>query len=141
MNKRRLLIVAGALTLLGMAGFTLFLWLTTPPPGVTRENFRRLRVGMSLPAVEALLGGPKTFSDYPRVSVRENPPGAFRPEVILTYLGTKEYWVAGDGLTIEVDFDKGGRVDGGRACAAGMPDETIPQGFRPLARLRQLLGW
>jgi hypothetical protein len=58
MRRRRLLLIVMAATLLVIAGFALFRWLTTPapPPGVTLENFRRLRRGMSLSEVEALLG-------------------------------------------------------------------------------------
>ena len=59
MSRRRLLLFsAGAVALLGLAGFVLFLWPTTPAaaPGITRENFRLLRKGMSACDVTALLG-------------------------------------------------------------------------------------
>ena len=57
MSRRRLLIVMSAATLLGVPGFAVYLWLTSPAhtPGVTWENFRRLREGMSPKDVEALL--------------------------------------------------------------------------------------
>lgn len=57
MSRRRLLLGVGAVALLGLAGF-LLLWLTSPTPGVTWENFRRLRKGMPTRHVEALLGEP-----------------------------------------------------------------------------------
>jgi hypothetical protein len=48
-----------ALTLcLAAAGLWLTAWLTTPTPGVTPENFQRLRWGMGKSAVERLMGGP-----------------------------------------------------------------------------------
>jgi hypothetical protein len=56
MSRRRLLLGMGSVALLGVAGFVLLLWLTTPTPGVTWENFRRLRKGMSARHVEAVLG-------------------------------------------------------------------------------------
>ena len=47
MSRRRLLLAVLAFALLGVAGFTFLLWLTTPAPGVSLENFRGLRLGMS----------------------------------------------------------------------------------------------
>jgi hypothetical protein len=64
MCRRRLVLLAGAVALLGVAGFTLFLWLTTPSPGVTWENYRRLRIGMSAGYVEALLGEPRVVNKW-----------------------------------------------------------------------------
>jgi hypothetical protein len=62
MRRRKLLLGVGALAFLGMAGFVLLIWLTTPTPGVTWENYRRLRRGMSIGDVQALLGEPnQTF--------------------------------------------------------------------------------
>jgi hypothetical protein len=58
MRRRRLLLVVGAATLLAVAGYGLLRWLTAPTPGVTWENFRRLREGMTFQEVEALLGKP-----------------------------------------------------------------------------------
>jgi hypothetical protein len=56
MNRRRWLLVVGAVALLGVAGFHLLIWLTISTPGVSLENFRRLRHGMSERDAEALLG-------------------------------------------------------------------------------------
>ncbi len=66
MFRRRLLLVVGAVVLLGVAGFFLFLWLTNPTPGVTWDNFRRLRKGMSERNVEAFLGEPQSLLVDPR---------------------------------------------------------------------------
>ena len=51
MSRLRLLMSVGAVALLGMAGFALLLWYFTPAPGVTWENYRRLRPGMSARAL------------------------------------------------------------------------------------------
>jgi hypothetical protein len=61
MRRRKWLLIVTALALLGVAGFFLFLWATSTAPvsGVTLENFRRLRVGMSSSEVEGLLGKPQ----------------------------------------------------------------------------------
>jgi hypothetical protein len=65
MVKRRLLLVlaVGLLAGLGVAGWMLLrpqpLPPEPPPPGVTPDNFRRLRQGMSIAEVEAALGEPE----------------------------------------------------------------------------------
>lgn len=59
MSRRRLLIVAAGLSLF-LAGPFVVRWATTPAivPGPTEENFWRLRVGMSMEQVTAILGTP-----------------------------------------------------------------------------------
>ena len=58
MRRRRLLLGVGAVALLGVAGFFLLLSPTspTPTPGITRDNFRLLRKGMSVRDVTSLFG-------------------------------------------------------------------------------------
>jgi hypothetical protein len=57
MSKRRVLLGAGLLALLGLAG--LVAWLTPHPgAGITQENTERIRPGMSEAEVEAVLGCP-----------------------------------------------------------------------------------
>ncbi len=58
MCRRKLLILTSGLALLGVAGVGLLDWITSPAPGVTWENFRRLREGMTLEHAETLLGKP-----------------------------------------------------------------------------------
>ena len=69
MRRRRLLLGVGALALLGMVGFGLFLWVTNPPR-VTLDNCRRLRQGMSVRDVEALLGEPNEVNKYAHCTFR-----------------------------------------------------------------------
>ena len=57
MRRRRLLLGAGVLALLGLA-VGLVVWPARPRPRVTTENFRRLRLGMSRRQVERILGPP-----------------------------------------------------------------------------------
>jgi hypothetical protein len=57
MRRHRLLLGVGVLALLlGVAGPFLLLRMTSPEPGITWENFRRIRVGMTAREVELLLG-------------------------------------------------------------------------------------
>jgi hypothetical protein len=59
MPRRRLVLGAGALVLLGLASWLLPLTLFRPEtPGVTPGNFRRLQFGMSMQDAERVLGGP-----------------------------------------------------------------------------------
>ena len=57
MHRRRLLLAVSLVALLGVAP-CLYLWLTSPNPGVSLANFRRLQRGISLWDVKALLGEP-----------------------------------------------------------------------------------
>jgi hypothetical protein len=67
MRRRRLLRGVGAATLLVVAGFGLLVWIMTPTPGVTWDNFHRLRLGMTEKDVSAILGAPsKTFEEKNR---------------------------------------------------------------------------
>jgi SmpA / OmlA family len=87
-------------------------------PGLTEDNVRRIRPGMTLAEVEALLGGPAadTFempADYP------------------AYRWQRE-WRA-KGAAVEVQFTADGRVMA--AAGRGRPRSGI------LARVRSWLGW
>src|SRR5262249_61720109 len=79
------------LALVGIAGTHGMLWLTTPTPGLTEENVRRLRAGMTVQDVERLFGGPAT---YEPIAIAERP---------LVYA-----WTGSGGFQVTVWFDKGG---------------------------------
>jgi hypothetical protein len=87
-------------------------------PGLTESNVRRIRPGMPLAEVEALLGGPAAEAvempaDYP------------------AYRWQREW--REDGASVVVQFFEDGTVmaaAGGRAAPPG-----------PLTRLRAWLGW
>jgi hypothetical protein len=91
-------------------------------PGLTEDNVKRIRPGMTLAEVEALLGGPATWV----MDMWEGQGGAG-----LGYRWLR-YWRA-EGATVDVQF----RADG-RVMAAGGGKRSRPG---PLARLRSLLGW
>jgi hypothetical protein len=111
-RRRRLLLGAGALALLGLAA-GLVVCLAYPRPCVTAENFRRLRLGMTRPQVERLLGPPR---------------GAGAVDYSLVW--------EGDGVRITLDFSEPG---GGGIL--GMGDLTfLRTGARESVRLPASLG-
>ena len=123
MRRRRLLLGAGllALTLLGLGG-----WLLWPPmpasgPGVTRANFQRIREGMPLAEVEAILGQAPYSVSYTDSSER--------------LLEEAEWWNPNPAvlLIIHVDFDRGQRVK-----AKHLRDRSRPSLWN---KLRRLLPW
>jgi hypothetical protein len=115
MRRRALLWLAGpALVAFALLLTGRLLW----QPGLTQDHVRRIRPGMTLAEVEALLGGPAadTFemhSDYP----------AFR---------WQREWYEG-GADVVVQFTADGRVMA--AAGQGRPQPG------PLARVRAWLGW
>jgi hypothetical protein len=120
MRRRRLLLGAGALAWLGLAG-GLVVWLTHPQPGVTRANFYRLRVGMTEQEAEAILGRPETVDGE-------------------SYRCCNKGWKEGD-LFILLEF-LDGHLRRGEMEAGDTWQETVPgEGNGLFDRLRRLLGW
>ena len=114
MRRRWLLLVVGAAALLGVVESALVIcWLTTPPPAVTWENFRRLRKGMSERDVVGLLGE----SEQPDVK-----EGRW----------TGRLW-NGENVTISLGFEEG-VLDSGSA----FPLQPLGQGFikGPVEKIR-----
>jgi hypothetical protein len=134
MKWRLLLLGAGVLALVGVAGL-LVLWFTTPEPGVTKANYRRLGVGMTEAEVEHVLGRQGKLI----------PTGGDSTVVIVT----KE-WYEGDlGIVLWLDSDH--RLMGGscfiwpeevrlRLGPVEDPGEPLPDHLSIFDRLRRLLG-
>jgi hypothetical protein len=57
MGGRRLLLTAGALSLLGLAAVLTWLLVLRRVPGITHANYSQLQKGMTEAEVEAILGG------------------------------------------------------------------------------------
>ena len=114
------------LWLAGLALVALALLLTDRllwEPGLSEENVKRIRPGMSLAEVKALLGGPATETIDLKA---EGSP--------LVQMGIRwqRHWQA-EGAVVDAQFFADGTVmaaGGGRRARPG-----------PLARLRSLLRW
>jgi hypothetical protein len=126
MRRRQLLLSLAAMVLLGVGGVVLFLWLTTPAPGVTWDNFRRLRAGMSSKKVASLLGE--------------------RGDVTHQFDGTLQRVWHSEEVTIYLNFDPTDQLLTGTAIPRGMmashyPREEVPTDEGFLDHMRQLLPW
>jgi hypothetical protein len=91
-------------------------------PGLTEDNVRRLRPGMTLAEVEALLGGPASWE----MDLLDGQGGA---ELGYRWL---RHWSA-EGAAVDVQFRADGRVTAAGGGKRGPPG--------PLVRLRSWLGW
>src|SRR5205823_12125574 len=92
-------------------------------PGLTQDNVRRIRPGMTLAEVEELLGGPATETiDW---QAEGEPISPLR-------VRWQRNWQA-EGAAVDVQFTTDGRVMA--AAGRGRPQPG------PLARLRSWLGW
>jgi hypothetical protein len=115
--------------------------LTSPRPGVTRENYRRITYGMTLAEVEGLLGGEGQEVDSMGNTFVRPPLGmmraiwASRDPMGNTFVCT---W-HGDGLTVYVSF-QGGRVTQRAWIKDGQGESEAPPESFP-ARLLRLLPW
>jgi hypothetical protein len=133
MRRRRLLQGVGVLILLlGLAGYVLpKVLIPAPQPGVTRDNFYRLRQDMTEAEVLALLG--------------------FGGEEIIetvTPIGLKpRQWDDKKSLRIVLYFDRQGRVAGGDLIERGsqrveyIESLGTPRNGSVFDRLRAWLGW
>jgi hypothetical protein len=132
MRRRRLLLVVGAVALL-VTGLALFLWLMGPTPGVTWENFHRLREGMSVIDVQALLGQPYETFEWPEGSC---------PKELLHQAKTDRCWRSEE-VAICLVFDDSSRLTFGRADRPKGPGpaEYLSSDENFLDLIRRWLGW
>jgi hypothetical protein len=143
MRRKRLLLWAfvavGAVAL----GLLAVVVLTSPRPGVTQENYRRITYGMTLAEVQGLLGGEGEEVEPMSNTCVRPPLGMMRaiwaageePKGSNTFVRT---W-RGDGLTVYVSF-QGGRVTQRAWMKDGQGESEVPPEPFP-ARLRRLLPW
>src|SRR5262245_32436947 len=114
-RKKRLLV--SVLVAFVLTGFiSSFMWLTGPKPGVTRENYERIGIGMTEAEVEAIVNSPSV--SYPP------DEGYWDPRV-----KSIRRWDDGP-YTLTVEFDGNGRV---RSKEFGGP--------KPKTWLEKLQGW
>jgi hypothetical protein len=134
---RLLLIAISLLTCLLLAGG--IAWLRTRQTAITSENAARIKEGMKLVEVEAILGGPPRDdalkllafqrADGSKVAMSHSELSQF---LVLDEPWTK-HWLS-DEVLVEITFDDAGRVT---SCAV---EPVRIAGESPLATLRRWLG-
>jgi hypothetical protein len=134
---RRLLLGAGLLALLGVTGTLLPLMLPRRGAGIAQANYERLREGMTLDEVQAILGDPA--GDYtggqceplsrPLISISQSKNIRVIPRPV-----TRRQWISDQGC-ICVGFTQGGQI----CRKAFLPVERQYTTF--LDRLRRVLPW
>jgi hypothetical protein len=123
MRRRRLLLGAGALALVGLGGLSLFLFLLPDrgEPGINLENFHRLRAGMPLQEVQAIMGRPGATKHLLGRTFQVWQEGSVQIMVLLDDTGRvshgnfDEWSDDGTGLQKVNDLDEGGVADRLRA--------------------------
>jgi hypothetical protein len=126
-----MLLAAAVLALPAVAG--LFVWLQVPRPGMTKANYERIRLGMTLAEVEGILGGPA--GDYSRRCTAERFPalvGGDGGDVVNLPDGTWKCWRSDEG-------EVGVLLTPDEHVAWKEAQEYVPAPF--LDRLRRLLPW
>jgi hypothetical protein len=129
---RKLLVPLAAVVLAASVAW----WHILHPPGINRRGFDRIRVSMTRPEVEALLGGPP--GDYPAGGRAPgescaHPLECVAPETdVSTY--RPEAWTAGE-RWLCVYFRADGTVADKEYLDFSLPPPS------PWLRLRRWLGW
>ena len=150
MRRRRLLLGAGALAVLGL-GCSLALWLTAPREPVCPATFRRIDVGMTEAQVERIIGRSAddgatwrrqiTSGDF--YTIQERRPGSWSGKRVAVAPGatsaTKGWMSADQERLIQVRFLIQDRFSSGRVASALYRTARHEETF--LDRLRRLLPW
>jgi hypothetical protein len=133
LRRRRLLLVGlAAVAVVGVA-IAFVLLVPHPHAGITLENNERIRPGMTLEEVEAILGGPP--GDYTDGRFKPLLTPAVVEESVQTYIGPSpsatarppgrwECWV-GEGITVWVRTDGSGHVTRRELEGATAVEQTL----------------
>ena len=125
--SRKAWVAVGAVVGVGLVCFSTF-WLATSGPGIARERFDAIEVGMREQTVEALLGGPPdNYTTTGPLLIDEAYFDHYRP-------GETKEWVWDDGVVL-VRFDGEGRVYDKRLIAARVKPRTLFDRVRRLLHL------
>lgn len=141
MRRKRLLlwvfVAVGAVAL----GLLTVIVLTSPKPGVTQENYRRITYGMTLAEVQGLLGGEGEELE-PMGNNFVRPPLGMMRTIWASREPMSNIFVRtwrGDGLTVYVSFQGGGVSQRAWMKDGQGESEAPPEPF--LARLLRLQPW
>src|SRR5262245_27155904 len=109
-TRRKLLLLLGIAGFGLAAGYFVLDYALSPTPGVTRENYDRLRVGMSMQRVQAIMGRPA--DDQHRSDGGKGPVDVY------------QWW--GEGLAVNLIFDEDGTACDGTLVAGGtmLPEQV-----------------
>ena len=108
--RKRFLVAIGLIAVLGVSAFVV-IWLVVLRGRISESNCELIREGVTLPEVEAVLGGPEGAytsdgKDWSHGMLRNGIRGIDH---------TRKVWVGDDG-GIRVDFDKDERVAVAQWC-------------------------
>jgi hypothetical protein len=132
MRRRRLLLGAVVLALLGVAGALLPLMLPRRGAGITRANYEQIREGMTLDEVEAILGDPAGDYTGGQFYALPVPAVKFLPPRHIPVIWRD--WISKEGC-ISIGFSESGQVGRKRLLPVEREHATF------LDRLRHLLPW
>ena len=140
--KRKRVKIALVLTILFVvAGGAILLW---PRDRITVQSYEKIRVGMTLKDVEAILGGPGiSVEEYLHIEgLRQNPPQGDgillnepeRTDAVIAQITEAKVWFGRRGY-LEVQFDNKGQARWKYWMGWRLNDPTF------IERVRDWLGW
>ena len=117
------------LTLLAVAGTAVFAYLLYPRSAINRENFEKIREGMTLAEVEAILGGEqRDESTGFLMTIGEKEDGILIPAMVgpmtISSRDRIQVW-ANDYAVIRMDFGWDGRIRSSQFWAVRPAEESL----------------
>jgi hypothetical protein len=119
-RRRTLLVVLAGLAVVVAAGVVV-LW-PRPPSRITRENYDRIRAGMTRAEIETILGPPGDYTTAPTEGVRVASRTFSAPGSESAYL--QSCWLS-DSAQAVVWFEYSGRANRGYYAPMRIKDETL----------------
>jgi hypothetical protein len=105
------------------------IWVCIPKPGITRQNYRKIQIGMTVGEVTALMGRPSgNFASPSAIIVVPDSEtfGEFRSG------GEQPFWVSNSGY-VTISLDENNRVGG--AAFTNVRDDSV------MGRIGRVFGW
>ena len=120
MRRRTLLVMLAGLAVVIAAGVVV-LWPRPASERITRENYDRIRAGMTRAEIETILGPPGDYTTAPTEGVRVASSTFSAPGSEIAYLESR--WLS-DTAQAVVWFDYSGRANRGYYAPMRIKDET-----------------
>ena len=112
-------------TLIAVEGFVY--WPLPQTDGITRENFRRIQLGMSQAKVEAILGPPGEYRSGPVKYELLTPVKGNEDQLSTSFEGQGQSIWMSDQALVGMEFERTGRVIGGPSLVR-LAGKKEPQG-------------